>query len=292
MESAPWPSCPLCAGGAQPAFMAGEHRMYRCRACHTAFLSPVPTPAELERFYARFHLSDSEGGWYDQMEQRMQADFPEKVRLIRRATSGRDPRRLIDVGCGKGFFVKACSDAGIRAMGIDLSLSGVEYAKRILGVKAVCGNLSQLKGTLGTFDTATLWATIEHVPEPVQLLRDIFDVLEPGGVLLLDTGIGHDWLDRLLPGVNQWYDPPQHLWVFSREGLEKALMSAGFSVESVDPCFERSGLRRALRIARNGVLAAGLRVAATLGGMSIGPFGFTRYPLGNLMSAIARKPSR
>jgi len=39
-------------------------------------------------------------------------------------------------------------------------------------------------------------ATIEHLPDPIGMLRNIRDVLKPGGRIFVDTGIGADWLDR------------------------------------------------------------------------------------------------
>lgn len=117
-------------------------------------------------------------------------------------------------------------------------------------------------------------------------------MLKPGGQLLLDTGIGDDWLDRLLPGRVQWYDPPQHLFVFSAGGLIKSLQNAGFEVERFDCCFERSQVRKAVRMARGALTATALRLAAAAGWLQQGKFSFTRFPLGNLMSAVARKPAR
>src|ERR1041385_1749887 len=102
------PSCRICGCLSRPAFMAGEHRMYRCDACGTAFVHPVPSSQQLAEFYARFHLSTAEGGNYDEVEGRIQADFPAKVELLRRH-AGDGKLRLLDVGCGKGFFLKACA---------------------------------------------------------------------------------------------------------------------------------------------------------------------------------------
>ena len=262
--------------------------MYRCRSCGTAFVHPTPSDEELTRFYNRYHLSDDAGGQYDAVEARMQADFPSKVALVMAAT-GKAPGKLLDVGCGKGFFVKACRDAGIDAHGVDLSASGVQYASEVLGVPATAGLIGELGATLGQFDTATFWATIEHLPDPIGTLRDIHSVLKPGGRLLLDTGIGHDWLDRNLPGLTQWYNPPEHLFVFSGDGLRVALEKAGFVIERHDRSFERSGLRRFVKGARNMVLTLGLKVAAGAGRLKTGGFTMTRYPVGNLQSVVARK---
>lgn len=282
--------CHFCSQPARPVFAAGDYWMYRCESCRLAFVDPTPDSQKLNEFYARFHLPEAEGGTYTpEIEIRMQADFPAKVALVHRACKGQ-VGRLIDVGCGKGFFVRACVRAGIDAQGVDLAESGVRYATEVLGVRAARGELNQVKDQLGRFQTATLWATIEHLTDPIGTLRDVYDVLEPGGRLFLDTGIGDDWLDRLLPGVNQWYDPPQHLYVFSRRAMSDALEVAGFRDVSIDPSFERSTLRRLVRTLRGAALAGGLKAVATACRMKVNGFTFTRYPIGNLMAVTARKP--
>lgn len=270
--------------------------MYRCERCHGAFVHPVPDDEALGKFYTAFHKSDKDGGVYDAMETRMQADFPAKVRMLKSALATLGicgPGRVLDVGCGKGFFVKAAQEAGIDAQGIDLSDTGVEYARNVLKVKARVGRIDSAKDELlrdgGPFDVATFWATIEHVPDPIGTLRAIHDVLRSGGILLLDTGIGWDWLDRLLPGRVQWYDPPQHLHVFSEASMRVALEKAGFQTLAFDGCFERSRRRRALRQARSALAATGLRTAAVLGQIKHGPFVQTKFPIGNLMSVVARR---
>lgn len=291
--SSAYPPCRICGSASAPVFINGGHRFYRCSSCRTAFVSPVPSDEFLANFYNTYHLSDAAGGLYDAVEARMQADFQAKIALVRAAAAsmGLASPRVLDVGCGKGYFVRACVDAGLDAEGVDLSESGVEFAKKELGVKATAGLLSQVKGELGLFDLATFWATIEHLPDPIGTIRDIGAVLKPRGRLLLDTGIGDDGLDRLLPGHVQWYDAPQHLFVFSDSGMRETLRRAGFSTLSLDPCFERSGTRRVVRKVRNGVTALLLRASAEVGRLRHSPFAFTRYPMGNLMSVQAEKVS-
>lgn len=264
--------------------------MFRCGGCALAFVFPTPSDEYLARFYSTFHATLDAGGGYELNEDRMNADFPAKIAMMR-AHLGAGRVRILDVGCGKGFFVKACIDSGIDAQGIDLSDTAVAHAVETLRVPATCGRLEDKAASLGSFDAVTFWATVEHVPDPVRTMRGIASVLRPGGLLFLDTGIGHDWLDRTLPGLNQWYDPPQHLFVFSAKAMHLALERAGFSAVRVDKNFERNTARRVARTIRGAVAASALRCAAEIG-RCVGrgdAFHFTRFPLGNLMSVVARK---
>ena len=283
------PICPLCEGTGEPHFTAGEHRMFRCTACRSAFVYPQPSEEYLERFYAAFHDSGDDG-WYNDIESRMQADFPAKLRMFREHLPTRQPR-VLDVGCGKGWFVRACLDAGCDAEGIDLSSSGVEHATNNVGVTAHLGTLQEHAESLGVFDGASFWATIEHVPDPVATLSSIANVLRPGGVLALTTGIADDRIDRWLPGATQWYDPPQHLFVLSARGIRAAAERAGLEVIDLVPCFERTRGRLFIRQARGFAAAALLRAVTTATGITSGRFAFTRYPLGNEMFVVCRKPT-
>ena len=280
--------CPICEGEGSGAFMAGSYKMYRCRDCKTAFVQPMPGAAELADFYSQFHKSSAEGGYYDEIEERMEGDFPVKVAKVKSfVTEGKC--RLLDVGCGKGFFVKKCIESGLEACGIDLSETAISYAREKLNVPAYCGELAGWKDKPGQFDAVTLWASVEHLADPVGMMQDIRANLRTGGYFFLDTGIGWDWLDRMLPGLAQWYDPPQHLFVFSEKGMRLMLGRAGFEVVDMDRCFEVTKLRRYIKIVRGFCLAGGLRMAAGLGRMRHSPFVFTRYPVGNLMSVVCRK---
>ncbi|MHB8901445.1 MAG: class I SAM-dependent methyltransferase [Thermoguttaceae bacterium] len=218
----------------------------------------------------------------------MAKDFALKLRRVK-ARLGNSGSRILDLGCGKGYFVKACLEAGLKAEGLDLSPSAIRYANEVLGVPAICGRIEDVPGDVARYDAVSFWATIEHVPDPLGTLLSIKRTLKSGGYLFLDTGIGYDWLDRLLPGVCQWYDPPQHLYVFSKGSMTNLLARAGFTVVQFDPCFERSFVRKSVRTARNLVAATAIRLIAEATRLrSIEPFTFTRFPLGNLMHVVAR----
>jgi SAM-dependent methyltransferase len=285
--------CYVCAGACNKDVMFARYTYWKCSNCFTSQVLPQPDSESLETYYDLFHLSEGAGGMYDEVEDRMKADFPTKVKMAITYAKTKNPR-LLDVGCGKGFFVKAALDSNIQAEGIDLSNSGIEYAVKSLRVPATTGRIQdhKTKGWKESFDVVTLWATIEHLPDPLSVIHAIHDCLKPGGILLCDTGLGHNVWERFLPGHNQWYDAPQHLFVFSEQGLVSLLEQCGFSIIHCDTNFERSWMRRWVRWFRHALLCVvGWMVLAPL----LGRQGLqhmrqgAKWPLGRLISIVAQK---
>jgi SAM-dependent methyltransferase len=262
--------------------------MYRCGQCLTAYVWPMPTDEYLAKFYSEYHEGGVDDGNYA-CEDKMRRKHPVQLDLVTRIM-GRKPDKLLDLGCGKGFFLEECVKRGISCRGIELSDTAIDYARNTLKLDAICGAIHDHVHDIGRFDAVVMWGVIEHVRDPVAVLRDAYKVLEPGGYMFVDTGIGNDWLDRLMPGVNQWYDPPQHLFVFSALGLKRCLQEAGFTFVDQDLWFDYSMKRRLARVVRNGIAAAALRTAATIGRLKPGKFEMTKFSMGNEMVMVGRKP--
>lgn len=230
-------------------------------------------------------------------EDRMAADFPAKARVVAHHLGWRPgnlggPPRILDVGCGKGFFVRELSRFGFQVEGIDLSATAIKAGTEKWGISGLrVGRLEFQEDWADRFDAVTAWATIEHTPDPRAFLKSISRCLKPGGYLFLDTGLAGDFIDRYAPGLIQWYDAPQHLFVFSRSGLEILLKESGFSIISCDTSFERTKTRRILKFLRNRLLAI---ASSFLFLFSLGPKAYGRMrmeaklPFGSLIFIVAR----
>jgi len=270
------------------------YQYYTCTNCYTSQLLPFPTKLELEKLYNQFHLSEEEGGSYDWVEERMKADFLPKIILIKRYKKNTSIR-LLDVGCGKGYFIKECQKHNIFATGLDISDSGIQHAKNSLKVDARqmdVVSFSQDPVNQNNYDVITLWATIEHLPNPKEVLDSIFSCLKPGGLFFLDTGLGNDVFEKFLLGHSQWYDAPQHIFVYSIDGLKILFEQVGFKILKIDKNFERNYVRRLIKYIRHLYLCL---VPYILLRVILGKKGFgslqqeSKWPLGKLLQIIAIK---
>jgi 2-polyprenyl-3-methyl-5-hydroxy-6-metoxy-1,4-benzoquinol methylase len=147
---------------------------------------------------------------------------------------------LLDVGCGAGAQLVAMRQLGWRVAGVDLDPRAVEMAKRLHDLDVRQGTLEQQRFPPDRFDAVTVSHTIEHVHDPLGLVRECGRVLKPGGRLVVVTP-NADSLGRKRLGPS-WIglQPPRHLYLFSCATLRRLAERAGLDVGSV-----RSSVRNA-----------------------------------------------
>ena len=224
-----FPSCPLCRNVSRRLIhRKGMWAYYSCRSCRIVFLFPGPAPAELTSAYQDY-LPVQEAAieqWHRAMEDVIQssADWIEKE-------AGK-PGRLLDVGSGYGFFLDCMSRRGWQAEGLEISEFGRAFTrKRFPGIGLHEQPLFQCAFPDRSYDVVTLFYVIEHLPDPVGLLKEVGRILKPGGLVLLrwphSTPIVR-LLGPLARGLDL-YHTPYHLFDYTRSFLERTLHEEGFS---------------------------------------------------------------
>ena len=78
------------------------------------------------------------------------------------------------------------------------------------------------------FDVITLCHVIEHVYDPVKVLKACFTLLKPGGVLWLETPNIDSYSYARFQQHWRGLETPRHLVLFNRQALRQAMISAGF----------------------------------------------------------------
>jgi len=140
--------------------------------------------------------------------------------------------RLLEVGCGSGKMLKGMADLGWQAEGIDSDPVAVENSRR-KGLKVGTESLDDLHYPENCFDAITMSHVIEHVHDPVGLLKECRRILKPGGRLSLVTpninSAGHRMYGR------SWFhlDPPRHLHIFTVGSLDALFQKAGFHTTKI-----------------------------------------------------------
>jgi len=137
--------------------------------------------------------------------------------------------RLLDVGCGNGSYLSVMRTLGWDVTGVDVDERAVAVC-RARGLPVFQGTLEEAGFPDGSFDVITMNHVIEHVPDPLALLRECYRILSPRGCLGIVTpnvrSLGH----RLFRGNWRGLEPPRHLCLFSPVTLRNSVQLAGFRV--------------------------------------------------------------
>jgi 2-polyprenyl-3-methyl-5-hydroxy-6-metoxy-1,4-benzoquinol methylase len=136
--------------------------------------------------------------------------------------------RLIDLGCGPGWFTDTLAEFG-EVTGIDLSEEAIAMARRRNPhIRFIVGDLYRTPLPSGYFDVAVSQEVLGHVADQPGYLERAASLLRPGGFLLLATP-NRFVLDRL--GHTPWATyPPEHIdYHVSRRQL-RALLQPWFEI--------------------------------------------------------------
>ncbi|WP_162789221.1 MULTISPECIES: class I SAM-dependent methyltransferase [Sphingomonas] len=135
--------------------------------------------------------------------------------------------RLLDVGCGNGQWLEQARSSGWHVSGVDFDQFAVVRA-RAAGLDVRLGSIEAWADADEVFDAVTMSHVIEHVPDPGQLVRAAFDLLQPGGTLYIDTpnidAPTHARFGRLWRGL----EAPRHFIILSEQALLGLIEAAGF----------------------------------------------------------------
>jgi len=218
----------LC-GGTSHVFIYQKDRWtyYRCRECGLVSLNPRPSEeALLQSYDAYLPVAPHEIACWSRM---IRPVVNAAADLIQRRNKAKHPR-LLDIGCGYGFFLKKMAQAGWRVEGIEVSKPGREYARQKLDLQIHAAPLEQMFFQDNSFDAVTLFYVIEHVYNPKQLLKEVHRILKPGGMILLRWPHSTPVVKVLGP-LSKKYDvfhTPYHLYDFNPQNMKALLRQSGF----------------------------------------------------------------
>ncbi|HEY2787019.1 MAG TPA: class I SAM-dependent methyltransferase [Fimbriiglobus sp.] len=254
--------CPLCghedaatvleAPDPTPASGTGlVFAVVRCQRCGMAFTNPRPDAESIGAFYPadyRPHrrprkMSGARSlSWAARMTGR---GCKERRGLLPWTGTG----RLLDFGCGGGSYLKRMADQGWAVTGLDASVGAVRQIQEELGLAALVGSLPHPDLKPCSFEVVTMWHSLEHVHDPVSILREAFRLLVPGGKLVVACPNLAGWPFKWFGG--NWFglDLPRHLTHFTPATLSETLTVSGFRVESVRMIRHSDWLRSSAKLA-------------------------------------------
>gem|GEM_PF-715421 len=182
--------------------------------------------ADIKEYYERYW--DNPDEYYD-------PTTPQRTALLRAHAAGlAKGSKVLDVGCGRGEFVKLFAEMGYAAEGIDISEVGISYARtQHPDCTFHCGPVEgMLPERKGMYDFVFSSEVIEHLFDVGTYLEAINRLLKPGGLFIITTPY-HGLLKNIsvdLLNYTKHYDPlGQHIRFFDTKGMRMCLEKWGFA---------------------------------------------------------------
>jgi|CXWL01.1.fsa_nt_gi SAM-dependent methyltransferase len=229
--------CPVCGGcETEPLFAANDRleiaaepvEIRKCRGCGLGVTWPPTDDDDLGRFYP-------DGYWGEGAEptdEWLRRSQREKTDIVDRVAPAGG--RLMDVGCGSGFFLRALDPKRWDRSGVEISERSAAAADRALGGDCVlAGRLDDVSLPSLPFDVVTFWASLEHVATPRQDLDRARSLLSAGGIVVVQVPDFYSW--QAVRFGPDWFalDVPRHRWHFGEAQLSTLLDQCGFRIEEM-----------------------------------------------------------
>jgi SAM-dependent methyltransferase len=186
------------------------------------FAAQRPSDQEIARHYDGYPRTDFDSPITRQRYRELLRDFEPY----------RGTGRILDVGCGIGFFLEEARDAGWEALGTEYGQRPIDIA-RSKGLSVVDASTGPLSFDPASFDVITAFEVLEHLRDPVAEVETAARLVRPGGLFYCTTPNFDSLSRRLLRERWSVIEYPEHLNYFTVSTLSRLLERAGFRTHRV-----------------------------------------------------------
>ncbi len=208
-ESPLFEACPLgCENGLETtSILLPEGKLKRCPSCGQ--LLSACTGSRFEASMKEFDVP--EGTLPSERDakrllQRVGSNLQQAAAVLGKPAS---ELKLLDVGCSSGSLLHIASELGFSVTGVEPATQAAATAKNA-GFEIFNGLLHEAAFPDNSFDIITLYEVIEHLTDPLSLVREAHRILKPGGLFLIGTGNADSWTVSALGPEWEYFSIDSH----------------------------------------------------------------------------------
>jgi len=213
-----------------------------CRACGLTYVDPLPSAAELARFYAQRYRREYKSADAPRIGHVFRAGRVALERFRTVALLAQPPARVLDCGAGGGEFAYLLASRGYRVTGIEPNDGYRGFARAQYGVDLRPGTLDDNDFDAGAFDLISLFHVLEHLRDPGAGLARLASWLKPGGNLYVEVP---NALTEVSSPSNLYHCA--HLYYFAPGPQTRLARTAGLVPLLVDAAPSRANLSAVFR---------------------------------------------
>lgn len=227
--------------------------------------------------------------WRYDKEQLQVRDFDKTWRTLAKL----HPKKghVVEVGSGLGFLLKRFMDDGWEATGVDPWRELPTFTRRVQGFDTIPLTLEQAQLPAESADVVILLHVIEHVPDPIATMREIWRVLKPGGHMVLETPRYDTFMFKMMGRRERSLRMDGHIYFFTDETLTKSADKAGFEMTDIQHVGRSMTAERFIWNAANITRSEAFTESATALSRKVGLANLKfRLNLADMVRIVAQKP--
>jgi len=202
-------NCPLgCAGEIQQTDLSlPEGNLRRCSVCGQLF-----SACDVKRYTQSMQEFDRPEGTllagadYQRQKKRVGHMLLRGIHILDKPPA---EIAMLDVGCSSGSVLRIARDMGLAPRGVEPASMAAQTAAG-MGFDVFNGYLQDAAFPEASFDMVCLFEVIEHLQAPLELAREVWRILRPGGIWLAGTGNADSWTVQALGAKWEYFDISLH----------------------------------------------------------------------------------
>lgn len=192
-----------------------------CEDCGLLYTTPKPSDEKIGDYYkseAYYSHQENKKGFIPRVYEAVKSvNLKHKIAI---ATQGKEPRRLLDIGCGVGDFLHFAEQNGWQCTGAEPSEDAASIAKKRIKAEIMLPkDLEKLPDE--SFDVITMWHVLEHVSDLQWQVNQLNRLLKKGGRLVIALPNFSSYDAQYYKDKWAAYDVPRHLNHFSQDSIAK-----------------------------------------------------------------------
>lgn len=203
-----------------------DYTLYHCNSCDLLFtsLENVKRTTFVNHIYTKTYVNN-----YRKLLPRFYKRFQMLKSLIESVIPG---GKLLDVGCGTGYFLKYLQESSSAwdAVGVEPNVTLRQLASNDNIVKVVKGNLTSIPFEDSSFDVVTCLDVLEHSVSLNKNVKELYRVIRKDGILVIQAPNYQSFMAKLTGSKWDWWSPPDHVLHFTPGFIAKYLSDNNFKV--------------------------------------------------------------